>query len=72
MKYFGIKTPRKDNEDSYIWWISNSEHKSWDDFFSYPDKTNNYNPHRVPLDEAKKAYQSIGYKCVELEVTEIE
>jgi len=70
MRYFGIKTPETDNISSYIWWISDSEHSSWQSFFQYPSKSGDINPHRLPLEEAIKAYESIGYKCVELTILE--
>lgn len=66
MKYYGIKTPENEyNVGSYIWWIDTDEHKSWDLFFQY-------NAHRAPLYDAIKAYEAIGYKCVELEIKEVE
>jgi hypothetical protein len=70
MKYYGIKTPKTDREESYIWWISDSEHNSWDAFFISPDKVHAYNRSRPSMETAIKAYKSIGYKCVELEVEE--
>ena len=36
MDYFGIKTPQRDNEAPYIWWIANSRHEAWMSFFQYP------------------------------------
>ena len=70
MKYFGIKTSHRVEQKSYIWWITADEHTSWMSFFQYPDKNNNLNSHRLPLEEAIRAYEAIGYKCVELEVRE--
>lgn len=67
MKYYGIKTP---GEYSYIYWITESEWQSWQAFFNIPDKFNNSIVHRLPMSEAIEAYKAIGYKCVELEVTE--
>ena len=65
MKYFGIKTP-----DGVIWWIADSRHNAWLAFFTYPSKQRELKPHRAPLGEAIRAYEAIGYLCVELEVTE--
>ena len=70
MNYFGIKTPQRNNEDPYIWWIANSEHESWMSFFQYPSAKREMNAHRLPLEEAIRAYQSIGYRCVALDVQE--
>lgn len=70
MKYYGIKTPEKPSVPSYIWWVADSEHNSWNAFFTYPNKSREFNRHRLPLSEAIKAYESIGYKCVEVDVTE--
>ena len=72
MKYFGIKTPKCNNQDSYICWIATASYQSWDLFFQYPDKNMNFQSHRAPLEEAKRAYEAIGYRCVELNVTEVE
>lgn len=72
MRYFGIKIPKSSAHDSYIWFITDSEHSSWMSFFSNASKTHEYNAHRMPLEEAIRAYKAIGYKCVELDVTEIE
>ena len=58
MNYYGIITP--DNID-WIGWIGSDEHRVWSNFF-------NDNPHKLPLAEAIKAYKSIGYKFVELEI----
>jgi len=71
MKYFGIKTPGCDNHDPYIYWVADTEYKAWDLFFQYPNKDRNFNSHRVPLEEARRAYEAIGYKCVELDVVEV-
>jgi len=72
IKWYGIKTPETEYDDSYIYWITTSEHESWDSFFQYPDRNGNFLSHRAPLEEAKRAYEAIGYKCVELEVKEKE
>jgi len=71
MKYFGIKTPKREHQDSYIYWIATDSHQSWDLFFQYPDKNRNFQSHRAPLEEAIRAYKSIGYKCVELNIEEV-
>jgi len=70
MRYYGIKTPEREDYKPYIWWFAESVHRAWDSFFMFPDKKMFLNPHRAPLEEAIRAYESIGYKCVELEVTE--
>lgn len=72
MKYYGIKTPhnRFGVDKSYIWWIGQSEHESWMMFFTQGGQHEERNAHRLPLEEAIRAYKAIGYKCVELEVTE--
>ena len=63
MKYYGIKTTSDINKKSYIYWIGTTKFESWRLFFS--EKS-----HRLPLEEAIRAYESIGYKCVEVELTE--
>lgn len=65
MKYFGIQTVQ---EPKYIWWIANSEEAAWRLFFQFPDKDGDKRFYRMPTYEARKAYEAIGYKCVELEV----
>ena len=70
MDYFGIKTPKRINEDPYIWWIANSSHDAWMAFFQYPSAKYEMNAHRLPLAEAIKAYEAIGYECVTLDVKE--
>jgi hypothetical protein len=67
MKYFGIKKP-----DGVIWWITDSKHNSWLAFFQFPSDKDTLNAHRLPISEAASAYESIGYKCVELNVEEAE
>ena len=69
MKYFGIKTPA--TEKPHIHWISSSKHNSWRLFFQYPNETDTLNYHRLPIAEAVRAYEAIGYKCVELELSEV-
>lgn len=65
MIYYGIKTPVNEREKSYISWVEKTEHDSWMRFF-------NTSVYRNPIFEARKAYEAIGYKCVKLEVNEIE
>jgi len=72
MKYWGIKTPKTDNQDSYIWWITNNDHSSWMSFFTQSNKDGEFNAYRLPLATAIKAYKGIGYKCVELLIKEKE
>jgi len=63
MKYYGIKTPEYDNAKSTILLITHNMNDSWQLFFdSYT--------HKAPLSEAIRAYEAIGYKCVEIEITE--
>lgn len=61
MRYYGIQRPETERDPAYIYWIGTSEYDSWDKFFSLT-------PHRPPLSEAIRAYEAIGYKCVELEI----
>lgn len=68
MKYYGIKTPGK---DSYIWWITDSQFNSWLQFFSIHDKCGEKHPMKFDMGSAIKAYEAVGYKCVELEVSVI-
>lgn len=70
MDYFGIKTPQRDNEAPYIWWIANSQHEAWMSFFQYPSAKREMNAYRLPLAEAIQAYEAIGYRCVPLDVQE--
>lgn len=70
MDYFGIKTPERDNEAQYIWWIANSRHEAWMSFFQYPSAKREMNAHRLPLDEAVRAYEAVGYRCVQVDVHE--
>ena len=70
MKYYGIKTPPDKVNDSYIWWIATDKYKCWDMFFQWPDKDGGINYSRAPRETAIRAYESIGYKCVELEIRE--
>ena len=58
MKYFGIVTI--DNPPN-IGWIEESEHDSWLSFFRHT-------VHAVLIKEAIRAYEAIGYRCVELDV----
>ena len=58
MRYFGIKKP-----DGEVWWIAEDASRAWLQFFGNV-------PNRSPIAEAIRAYESIGYKCVELDVRE--
>lgn len=51
--------------DEVLYWLSDSPHNSWTMFFEMKE-------HRMPVDEAIRAYEAIGYKCVEVSVREIE
>ena len=62
IRYFGIRRP----EEGTIWWLGASQHDAWMSFFQWPPR-----PHRAPLTEAIKAYEAIGYRCIELTLTEI-
>ncbi len=64
MKCFAIKKPAMDVEDEVIWWFGIDAPNAWRAFFGE-------HAHQFPLDEAIRAYKSIGYKCVEVEVKEI-
>ena len=70
-QYFGIKTPGENGRPGYIWWIANSAYEAWNLFFTYPSKDRTYNASRAPQSDAIRAYEAIGYKCVELELKEI-
>jgi hypothetical protein len=65
--FYGIKTPET---PSRIWWISDSPHRAWEAFFTYPSRGGAHNSYRLPLEEAIRAYTAIGYQCVELEVAQ--
>ena len=72
MEYFGIKTPGEIHEESYIWWISDSPHKSWSAFFTWPGRyATEFNTSRPPMATGIKAYEAIGYKCVALDIKEV-
>ena len=66
MEYYGIKVPKTEYDEPYIYWIADGELNSWQMFFK------NANPHRAPLSTAIEAYEAIGYKCVKLNIKEIE
>ena len=67
MRGYGIKTPEGD-----IHWISEDDSTSWRLFFQYPNERKlEANFYRLPMFTAKKAYQAIGYNCVELKIEEI-
>jgi hypothetical protein len=69
MKYFGIKTPETPTQPSYIWWITDSEWNSWQQFFRVADKLDENKLLKFDLYSAEQAYQAIGYRCVELELS---
>lgn len=71
MDYYGIRTPDKPETPSYIWWISDTKHNAWMSFFKYPSRDDGHNAHNLPLADAIRAYEGIGYKCVRLKVEEI-
>ena len=68
MKYYAIKTPAN---PPVVWWISDSEHGAWQAFFTWPSKNNQFSYGRPPLAEAIQAYEAIGYRCVEVLLTEV-
>ena len=72
MEYYGIKTPKKDRQDSYIHWLAKNEHEAWSEFFTYPCRDGNFKSYRYPLAEAIQAYKGLGYECVKLAVNEID
>ena len=71
MKYFGIKTPKTPEQESYIWWITGNKHESWNAFFQWPNKEGNRNYGSPTMYDAIRAYEGIGYKCVKLKVEEV-
>jgi hypothetical protein len=55
--------------DGFYRAISFSAHAAWLQFFSYPkDSARAYG---MPLEEAYRAYQAIGYRCVECRLVEV-
>ena len=71
MKYYGIKVPERNGQESYIWWIKDSPFEAWSSFFQYPNKDRYLNQHRLPVEEAIRAYEAIGYKCIEVNIIEV-
>ena len=63
MDYYGIKTLGNEIDPPYIWWIGSTRHDAWANFFTQ-------HPHRLPLEEAIRAYEGIGYKSVKLKIEE--
>jgi hypothetical protein len=59
LKLYAIKTPETDSYDSFIYWFAESKTKAWHNFF-------NDNIHKLPIYDAIRAYEAIGYKCVEI------
>lgn len=70
MKYFGIKAPIVELEEPYIYWISLSAYQSWSLFFQYPSLGDTVNYNRHPMSTAIKAYEAIGYSCIEVNISE--
>lgn len=72
-EWYGIQCPPDRQGNHILHWISNSEFDSWNMFFSYNGSSVEGNArHKLPVGEAIKAYQGIGYKCVLLDVKIIE
>ena len=61
-EYYGIATP-----DGRIWWIAEDSSRAWMAFFCNEPAAH----HRLPMCEAVRAYESIGYRCVKLKVEEV-
>lgn len=74
VRYYGIKTPEKSYQKSFIWWISIDRSAAWMYFFNYDhDKgQGTAHPFRGSLGEAIDAYEAIGYECVEVNIVEKE
>jgi hypothetical protein len=64
IKYYGIKIPTKREGLPVIWWISTDKSEAWRLFFV------NSAPYTLPLCESIKAFEAIGYECVEVIVKE--
>ena len=66
MKVYAIKTPPNTfgSIDSVIWWFAMNETDAWSNFFGD-------NTHRMPIEEARRAYTAIGYKCVRVRIEEV-
>ena len=58
---FGIQVVESDSQPSHVWWIASTKHEAWLLFFRD-------SAHRLPLADAIRAYEAIGYRAVELEV----
>lgn len=50
--------------DGIIGWHGHTKYAAWSRFFTE-------NSYRVPLDEAIKAYEAIGYRCKHFKLVEI-
>jgi len=59
IKLFAIKTPETDNYNSMVYWFGESTTDAWNKFFDN-------HTHKLPLYDAIRAYEAIGYKCVEI------
>ena len=68
-RYYGIKSP---DPNTPIWWIAIDKHRTWEQFFTNRGPNREFNAHQLPLATAIKAYEAIGYRCVELEIKEVE
>lgn len=62
MKLFGIKYP-----NGGVFHISADKEVAWARFFSEPDPF----LRKSSIAEARRAYEAIGYRCVELEANEV-
>jgi len=62
-RMYGIKTPGDDNIPPYYSWVTEDSFSTWRLFFGEHQS-------RAPTATAISAYESIGYKCIELDVTE--
>jgi dUTP pyrophosphatase len=70
--FWGIQCPKEDPRHGTkyeVWWLSDSPHNAWMSFFTYPSNDGNLNSYRLPLADAIRAYEAIGYKAVKLEFT---
>ena len=65
MRYYGIKRPKYNEDDSFISWIGFSESEAWRLFFDN-------HPIQNDLGTGIRAYKAIGYNCVEVEIVEKE
>lgn len=59
IKLYAIKTPKTDNYPSILYWFAETPSKAWYNFFDD-------NNHKLPIYDAIRAYEAIGYKCIEI------